>query len=142
MEGWATASHQGANQLGATAASRRPLLLLVAALAAALPAGAAFASPPRAAAALRADRAGARGAQCAVAVGASAGGQNPCVRICRYKAAVADGQVCIGCFRDQYEIANWSKLSEQDRKLALQDVADRRAEWGDVDDVAKARDEL
>jgi predicted Fe-S protein YdhL (DUF1289 family) len=60
-------------------------------------------------------------------VGEEGARSNPCVRICRYKKDVADSQVCIGCFRDAYEIANWSKMSEEARALADLDIADRSA---------------
>ena len=42
---------------------------------------------------------------------------------------VAAGQVCFGCFRDGFEIRNWSKMSEQERQWSREDAADRRAEW-------------
>lgn len=43
--------------------------------------------------------------------------------------AAAAGQVCVGCFRDGFEIRNWSKMSEQERQWSREDAADRRAEW-------------
>ena len=50
---------------------------------------------------------------------------NPCTRICRYKKDFFDGPVCIGCFRDGHEIANWSQMSEQERAWALADAKER-----------------
>jgi predicted Fe-S protein YdhL (DUF1289 family) len=52
----------------------------------------------------------------------------PCNRICRYNANVYDGKVCIGCFRDTYEISHWDKMTPQERSNALDDAADRLTE--------------
>ena len=57
------------------------------------------------------------------------GQSGPCIRICRYKAHFFDAQVCIGCFRDSHEIANWGRLSAQEREWALADADDRRQLW-------------
>lgn len=40
-----------------------------------------------------------------------------------------DGQVCIGCFRDPYEISNWYKLTETEKTIALEDAQDRKVKW-------------
>lgn len=53
----------------------------------------------------------------------------PCTRICRYNADFYDGQVCIGCFRDTFEISQWASMTNTERSYALMDAADR------VDDV-------
>jgi predicted Fe-S protein YdhL (DUF1289 family) len=58
----------------------------------------------------------------------------PCVRICRYNANVYDGQVCIGCFRDVFEISNWSRMTPAERTYALLDAADRHATTSNDDD--------
>ena len=51
---------------------------------------------------------------------------SPCVRICRYNADFCDGQVCIGCFRDSFEISQWSfGVTNEERSFALLDAADR-----------------
>eukprot|EP00282_Hemiselmis_andersenii_P004239 CAMPEP_0114149948 /NCGR_PEP_ID=MMETSP0043_2-20121206/22439_1 /TAXON_ID=464988 /ORGANISM="Hemiselmis andersenii, Strain CCMP644" /LENGTH=93 /DNA_ID=CAMNT_0001244641 /DNA_START=119 /DNA_END=400 /DNA_ORIENTATION=+ len=71
-------------------------------------------------------------------------GDSMCVRVCRYKKYFFEGQVCIGCFRDSFEIKNWSKLSEEDKRMATKDAQDRRGEWerraeddkGKVEDVS------
>ena len=55
----------------------------------------------------------------------SAGVITPCVRICRYNADCYDGAVCIGCFRDGFEIGQWASMSPLERSYALQDAADR-----------------
>mmetsp|Transcript_24860 Transcript_24860/g.31667 ORF Transcript_24860/g.31667 Transcript_24860/m.31667 type:complete len:236 (-) Transcript_24860:48-755(-) len=49
----------------------------------------------------------------------------PCTRICRYNQKFYDGQVCIGCFRDAYEIGTWSSMSNTEKSFALLDAADR-----------------
>jgi predicted Fe-S protein YdhL (DUF1289 family) len=51
----------------------------------------------------------------------------PCNRICRYNANVYDGEVCIGCFRDGYEISQWSRMTADEKACALEDAADRLA---------------
>ena len=55
----------------------------------------------------------------------SAGVITLCVRICRYNADCYDGAVCIGCFRDGFEIGQWASMSPLERSYALQDAADR-----------------
>jgi len=49
----------------------------------------------------------------------------PCNRICRYNADFYDGKVCIGCFRESYEISAWSSMSSIERSYALYDAIDR-----------------
>ena len=39
---------------------------------------------------------------------------SPCVKICKYKKDFMDGNVCIGCFREQFEITNWVKMSNSE----------------------------
>lgn len=63
----------------------------------------------------------------------------PCVRVCRYNADCFDGVVCIGCFRESFEIANWASMTPQERAYALQDAADR---WEDGYDGSISRQEL
>ena len=52
----------------------------------------------------------------------------PCTRICRYNADFYGGQVCIGCFREGFEIGTWSSMSDMERSYALFDAADRSSE--------------
>ena len=40
---------------------------------------------------------------------------SPCVKICKYDSKFMDGMVCIGCFREQYEITNWLRLSSDEK---------------------------
>jgi len=40
-----------------------------------------------------------------------------------------DGFVCIGCFREQYEITNWSKLSSKEKAIIYQDITSRMSEY-------------
>ena len=49
----------------------------------------------------------------------------PCIRLCRYNADFFDGQVCIGCFREGYEIGTWNSMTPMKRSFALLDAADR-----------------
>jgi predicted Fe-S protein YdhL (DUF1289 family) len=51
---------------------------------------------------------------------------SPCVRICRYNSSVYDGQVCIGCYRETYEIGHWHAMSSGERATTLSDAIDRR----------------
>lgn len=49
----------------------------------------------------------------------------PCTRICRYNANVFDGQVCIGCFRETYEIGSWASMAPMEKYYTLLDAIDR-----------------
>ena len=49
----------------------------------------------------------------------------PCIRICRYNANIYQGQVCIGCFREAYEIGTWSSMTPLEKYYTLLDAADR-----------------
>uniref|UniRef100_A0A7S3YLX8 VOC domain-containing protein n=1 Tax=Heterosigma akashiwo TaxID=2829 RepID=A0A7S3YLX8_HETAK len=53
----------------------------------------------------------------------------PCVRICRYKDFFFNGRVCIGCFREQFEISGWDSFTDSERGDALLDAAERLAEY-------------
>jgi glyoxylase I family protein len=61
----------------------------------------------------------------------------PCTRICRYNADFYEGQVCIGCFRETFEIGTWSSMSDMERSYALLDAADRSSEEMFEGSVAK-----
>jgi predicted Fe-S protein YdhL (DUF1289 family) len=50
----------------------------------------------------------------------------PCVRICRYNSDFFDGAVCIGCFRETFDIGNWASFDTKERIYALQDALDRQ----------------
>jgi glyoxylase I family protein len=52
----------------------------------------------------------------------------PCTRICRYNAGFFGGQVCIGCYRETYEIGNWSSMSPSEKYWGLLDAIDRLEE--------------
>ena len=54
---------------------------------------------------------------------------SPCVKICKYDSKFMDGMVCIGCFREQYEITNWLKLSSDEKKQALIDIEERKTKF-------------
>ena len=50
---------------------------------------------------------------------------SPCNRICRYNAAFYDGLVCIGCFREAYEIKMWNSMTNAQKSMTLLDAIDR-----------------
>ena len=52
----------------------------------------------------------------------------PCNRICRYNSSFYNGQVCIGCFREEYEIKMWQSMTSAEKSLTLLDQIDRCAE--------------
>ena len=52
-----------------------------------------------------------------------------CISICKYDQNFFEGQVCIGCFREQYEIMNWHKMSKEERKAAEKDIMIRKTEY-------------
>ena len=54
---------------------------------------------------------------------------SPCVKICKYDSKFMDGMVCIGCFREQYEITNWLRLSSDEKKQALIDIEERKTKF-------------
>ncbi len=63
----------------------------------------------------------------------------PCTRICRYNANVFDGKVCIGCFRETYEIGAWGSMSPREKYYALLDASERLEEVADgstIDELA------
>tara|TARA_B100001105_G_C22322608_1_gene413225 strand:+ start:226 stop:432 length:207 start_codon:yes stop_codon:yes gene_type:complete len=58
---------------------------------------------------------------------------SPCVKICKYDSKFLDGMVCIGCFREQYEITNWLKMTAEERKQVLQDTEERKTRFETYD---------
>ena len=58
---------------------------------------------------------------------------SPCIKICKYNEGFMDGQVCIGCFREQFEITNWLRMSDEEKTLALKDADERREEFKKFD---------
>jgi predicted Fe-S protein YdhL (DUF1289 family)/catechol 2,3-dioxygenase-like lactoylglutathione lyase family enzyme len=63
----------------------------------------------------------------------------PCIRLCRYNADFFDGQVCIGCFREGYEIGTWNSMTPTERSFALLDAADR---YSDIFEGSVSKEEL
>ena len=55
--------------------------------------------------------------------------KSPCVKICKYEKSFMNGNVCIGCFREQHEITNWVKMSNSDKLLVLDDAKERKREF-------------
>jgi predicted Fe-S protein YdhL (DUF1289 family) len=49
----------------------------------------------------------------------------PCVRICRYNSNYYNGQVCIGCYREVYEIGTWQGMTKNQKSLTLLDCIER-----------------
>ena len=49
----------------------------------------------------------------------------PCNRICRYNSNFYDGQVCIGCYREAYEIECWQSQTPMQKAMTLLDCIDR-----------------
>ena len=49
----------------------------------------------------------------------------PCNRICRYNNSFYGGQVCIGCFRDEFEIKMWQSMTPYEKSITLLDAIDR-----------------
>jgi len=49
----------------------------------------------------------------------------PCNRICRYNSNFYNGQVCIGCFRELYEIECWQSQTPVQKAMTLLDCIDR-----------------
>ena len=66
----------------------------------------------------------------------------PCIRICRYNRDFYNGQVCIGCFREAFEIAEWVHLDNQGRLYALEDALERCDTATTRFEGAISRDEL
>ena len=54
---------------------------------------------------------------------------SPCVKICKYDSKFMDGMVCIGCFREQFEITNWLKMSSDEKKQVLIDTEERKIKF-------------
>ena len=55
--------------------------------------------------------------------------KSPCVKICKYDDAFMSGMVCIGCFREQYEITNWLRMTEKERDLVYIDIRNRKRRY-------------
>ena len=54
---------------------------------------------------------------------------SPCVKICKYRKDFMAGKVCIGCFREQFEITNWVKMSNSEKLLVIEDAKERKKEF-------------
>ncbi|WP_341504001.1 DUF1289 domain-containing protein [Gallaecimonas sp. GXIMD4217] len=55
--------------------------------------------------------------------------QSSCIACC----ALNDDHVCVGCYRSIYEIANWNRLSDDDKAAVNADLPARKAAmpaWG------------
>ena len=49
----------------------------------------------------------------------------PCNRICRYNSNFYDGQVCIGCYREAFEVECWQSQTPLQKAMTLLDCIDR-----------------
>jgi glyoxylase I family protein len=49
----------------------------------------------------------------------------PCNRICRYNSNFFDGQVCIGCYREAFEVECWQSQTPLQKAMTLLDCIDR-----------------
>ena len=58
---------------------------------------------------------------------------SPCVKICKYNNKFMEGMVCIGCFREQYEITNWLKMSAKEKKQVFIDIEERKTKFKSYD---------
>ncbi|TAJ22942.1 MAG: DUF1289 domain-containing protein [Rugosibacter sp.] len=47
---------------------------------------------------------------------------SPCINVCRMQ-----GNLCLGCYRTLDEIADWSQMSDAEKKQVLGKVANRSA---------------
>jgi len=58
---------------------------------------------------------------------------SPCVKICKYDNNFMNGMVCIGCFREQYEISNWLKMTPSEQQQVLIGSKERKAQFKTYD---------
>ena len=67
---------------------------------------------------------------------------DPCLSVdCpSYDSGVFDGRVCLGCFRDDYEIDHWDRLSFAEKAYALEDAFDRAQSVEIPEDKSKLRE--
>ena len=54
---------------------------------------------------------------------------SPCVKGCKYDKNFMDGMVCIGCFREQYEITSWTSMSTNQKKEVIEDSKERKIKF-------------
>jgi predicted Fe-S protein YdhL (DUF1289 family) len=50
---------------------------------------------------------------------------SPCINVCKI---APDTQVCIGCFRTLQEIAEWSRLTDEQRQTIIDNMKERHNE--------------
>ncbi|KAL7518730.1 hypothetical protein ACHAWX_003540 [Stephanocyclus meneghinianus] len=66
----------------------------------------------------------------------------PCIRICRYNSSFHNGQVCIGCYREAFEIQSWQSMTAMEKSITLLDAIERREKSKITFDGAISKDEL
>ena len=54
---------------------------------------------------------------------------SPCVKVCTYDKNFMDGMVCVGCFREQYEITSWTSMSTNQKKEVIEDSKEREKKF-------------
>jgi predicted Fe-S protein YdhL (DUF1289 family) len=52
---------------------------------------------------------------------------SPCIRICAIEPATG---LCVGCGRSLDEIARWSRMSDEERRRIMNELAERRSAAG------------
>ncbi len=52
--------------------------------------------------------------------------KSPCQLICTYDT----DNICVGCYRSAWEVANWDNLTNEQKKEVLENTAKRREEKG------------
>ena len=57
---------------------------------------------------------------------------SPCVKVCQMDPVRG---VCIGCCRTLDEIGRWSRMSDNDREIVMQDLGQRRKKL-DIPEIA------
>ncbi|WP_396588884.1 DUF1289 domain-containing protein [Bermanella sp. R86510] len=54
--------------------------------------------------------------------------KSPCVAVC----ALDENDICIGCYRTGDEITQWGEMTNQEKELVLENVAEREAQSGNI----------
>lgn len=49
---------------------------------------------------------------------------SPCVKVC---VVHPEARLCVGCLRSMDEIANWSRMSADEREAVMNDLPERQA---------------
>lgn len=52
--------------------------------------------------------------------------ESPCIKLCKVDCS---GTKCISCFRSVNEISNWSMLSEESKRIIVNDLERRKQSY-------------